>query len=51
MENLLCENRQTQSREKNEAKLSPISAPENSDIPFNFFCVHFIVIIYSHSIK
>lgn len=37
MENLLCKNRQTQSREKNEAKLSPISAPENSDIPFNFF--------------
>lgn len=51
MENLLCKNRQTQSREKNEAKLSPISAPENSDIPFNFLCVHFIVIIYSHSIK
>lgn len=51
MENLLCKNRQTQSREKNEAKLSPISAAENSDIPFHFFCVHFIVIIYSHSIK
>lgn len=44
MENLLCKNKQTQSREINEAKLSPISAPENSDIPFNFFLCTF----YSH---